>query len=159
MGRKRTRNPETWTRKFVKGPGLRKNSPLLLISEDTTCCKKKSKKIRESSPGKAKGWIPKAILWWAKRILVLPPTQLENQKSSGYLCKKKPSITASGKKNDRPAETSKFSFKYTLCDEHNVNVCVCQKGFCHVLGFGPERIQVMRRKLNAHSARPVWQAQ
>ena len=40
MGRKRTRSPETWTKKFVKGTGLRKNSPLLLISEETSCCKK-----------------------------------------------------------------------------------------------------------------------
>ena len=49
---------------------------------------------------------------------------------------------------------SKFSFKYTLRDEHNVNVCVCQKGFCHVLGFGPKRIQVLRKKLNAGEVQP-----
>ena len=84
-----------------------------------------------------------------------PPTQSEDPKSSGHPRKEKPSITASGKRIGRPpAETSKFSFKYTLRDEDNVNVSVCQKGFCHVLGFGPKRIQVLRRKLNAGEVQP-----
>ena len=40
-GRKRIRNPEGWTAKHVKRPGLRKNSPLVVITNDTECCKKK----------------------------------------------------------------------------------------------------------------------
>ena len=59
MGRKQTRNPEKWARKFVKRLGLRMNS---LISEGTTCCKKQLPKKFQGPPGKAKGWIPKAIL-------------------------------------------------------------------------------------------------
>ena len=39
-GRKRTRNPDNWTRKHVKRAGLRKNAPYLDISSLSGCCKK-----------------------------------------------------------------------------------------------------------------------
>ncbi len=38
-GRKRKRDPENW-KKYVKKPGLRKNSPSVTISNQMKCCKK-----------------------------------------------------------------------------------------------------------------------
>ena len=38
-GRKRTRNPDNWTRKHVKRAGLRKNASYLDISRLSGCCK------------------------------------------------------------------------------------------------------------------------
>lgn len=40
-GRKRRCNPEKWTKKPTKRPGLRKNSPLPVINSEAACCKKK----------------------------------------------------------------------------------------------------------------------
>ena len=37
-GRKRTRNPDNWSKKHVKKPGVRKNST---ITEGMECCRKK----------------------------------------------------------------------------------------------------------------------
>ena len=49
-GRKRVRNPDKWTKKHVKRPGLRKNSPRLQISDlsETDCCRKKC--LQQFSP-------------------------------------------------------------------------------------------------------------
>lgn len=38
-GRKRLRQPEKWTKKHVKKPGLRKNSPRVDLSNYAECCK------------------------------------------------------------------------------------------------------------------------
>ena len=40
-GKKRGRDPQSWTVKHVKMPGLRKNSPRLQISDIQECCTKK----------------------------------------------------------------------------------------------------------------------
>ena len=36
---------------------------------------------------------------------------------------------------------------YNIRDPHGVNVQVCQKAFCSIHGFGPKRLQVLRRKM------------
>lgn len=41
IGRKRKCNPENWKKKHVKQPALRKNLPLIVISNEMECCKKK----------------------------------------------------------------------------------------------------------------------
>lgn len=55
---------------------------------------------------------------------------------------------------DPPAEGGAFSFEYTLANESNINVRVCQKAFCAVHGFGPKRLQVFRRKLETGELEP-----
>ena len=66
-------------------------------------------------------------------------------KSSGH-----PRKDTSGKKIGRPlAEESQFSFCYNLLDGNNLNVRVCQRAFCIVYGFGPKRIQVLRKKIES----------
>ena len=48
-----------------------------------------------------------------------------------------------------PAEDSQFSFEYTIRNENGVNVHVCQKAFCFGHGFGPKKLQVLRRKVQS----------
>ena len=48
-GRKRKLNPENWKKKHVKKPGLRKNSPSLMISNEMECCRKKCLQTFSSS--------------------------------------------------------------------------------------------------------------
>lgn len=43
--RKRNRNPDKWTKKHVKKPALRKNSPCVPVTNLPECCKKKCGKI------------------------------------------------------------------------------------------------------------------
>ncbi len=40
-----------------------------------------------------------------------------------------------------------FSFQYILRNEKGINIQICQKAFCCVHGFGPKRLQIIRRKL------------
>jgi hypothetical protein len=59
-----------------------------------------------------------------------------------------PTISVNGKKVGRPpAEESMFSFLYTIRNEKGIDVRICQKAFCDIHGFGPKRLQVLRRKL------------
>lgn len=60
------------------------------------------------------------------------------------------SFGSGGKKLGRPpAEESQFSFEYTIQNENGIKVPVCQKAFCSVHGFGPKRLQVLRRKVQS----------
>ena len=40
-----------------------------------------------------------------------------------------------------------FSFLYSRQNDKGINVCICQKAFCDVHGFGPNRLQTLRHKL------------
>ncbi len=72
----------------------------------------------------------------------------QTKKTSGHPRKTNPIITKSGKRLGRPpAEGSNFSFEYSLRDQSDINVRVCQKAFCIVHGFGAKRLIVLRKKL------------
>ena len=149
-GRKRKRNPDSWKVKHVKRPGLRKNSPLVPITASIKCCKKKCLQnisithltnLRESFQ----------TLMYDEQNVYLNGLlhRRETVKTSGHPRKSNP-VTASGKRVGRPpAEESQFSFDYSLHNDKGFNVHVCQKAFCIVHGFGPKRLQVLRRKLKS----------
>ena len=68
----------------------------------------------------------------------------ETKKARGHPQKVHPT----GKKIGRPpAEDSFFSFLYSLQNDKGINVHICQKAFCDLHGFGPKRLQILRRKL------------
>ena len=81
----------------------------------------------------------------------------KTNKSGGHRHKANPFVTVNGKKVGRPpAANSKFSFyfEHTIHSEHDVNVRVCQKEFYKVHGFGPKRLQVLRKKFKAGELQP-----
>ena len=68
----------------------------------------------------------------------------ETKRSCGHARKKSPQCTSKGNRCCRsPAGESHLS------NEKGVDIKVCQKGFCRVYGFGPKRLLVLRRKLQA----------
>ena len=72
----------------------------------------------------------------------------ETRKTSGHPKKAHPATSVNGKKLGRPtAEDSQFNFIYSIRNDKGINVRICQKAFCDVHGFGPKRLQVLRRKL------------
>ena len=148
-GRKRKRNPENWKKKHIKKPGLRKNSPLLIISNDMECCKRK---CLQSFSSFHLNTVSKDFqeLFYDEQNIYLNGLlhRRQTKKTSGHPRKPNPVTTSSGKRMGRPpAEESQYSFEYTLRNESGVNVRVCQKAFCAVHGFGPKRLTVLRRKL------------
>ena len=144
-GRKRTCDPENWSKKFVKKPGLRKNSPMLLITEETSCCKKCLQSFTQPHLKQLRDGFQKLCYEEQNTYLSGLLHRRQTKPTSGHPRKSNPSVTASGKRVGRPpAEGSKFSFEYTLQNEQNINVRVCQKAFCILHGFGPKRLQVLR---------------
>ena len=155
-GRKRQRNPNNWKIKHVKRPGLRKNSPLIVISGEMECCKKKClqnfsvshlEKVRSEFQG----------LFYESQNTYLHGLlhRRQTKKTSGHARKTNPSTSSGGKRLGRPpAEESQFSFEYTIRNENGINVHVCQKAFCSVHGFGPKRLQVLRRKVQSSHGGP-----
>ena len=150
-GRKRTRDPENLSKKFVKKPGLRKNSPMLSITEETSCCKKKClQSFSQPHLNQLRDGFQKLHYEEQNTYLSGLLHRRQTKPTSGHPRKSNPSVTSSGKRVGRPpAEGSKFSFEYTLQNEQNINVRVCQKAFCIVHGFGPKRLQVLRQKLKS----------
>ena len=72
----------------------------------------------------------------------------ETKKTVGHPRKANPTLSINGKKVGRPlAEYSMFSFLYSLRNEKGIDIHICQKAFCDVHGFGPKRLQILRRKL------------
>ena len=155
-GRKRTRNPENWKKKYMKRPGLRKNAPIVVLSEKTECCKKNCiqkfgidhlKKLRSAF---------QELFYDQQNIYLNGLLHCHTtKKSSGHPRKNSPCLSSNGKKIGRtPAEASQFSFKYSIRDSKGINVTVCQKAFCTVHGFGPRRLQVLRRKMESGTLEP-----
>lgn len=150
-GRKRLRQPEKWTKKHVKKPGLRKNSPRVDLSNYAECCKKLCiQKFTTSHLNKVRDDFEK--LFYEEQNLYLNGVlhRCVTKKSSGHSRKQNPTVSSSGKKVGRPpAEESQFSFHYSIRNEKGIVVRVCQKAFCAVHGFGPKCLQVLRRKVQA----------
>ena len=72
----------------------------------------------------------------------------ETKQSKVHKCKSSPKLTGKGKRLGRsPVEDSKFSFSFTLRNDRGLNVKVCQTALCAVHGFGPKRLQVLKRKI------------
>ncbi len=150
-GRKRKKNPDNWTKKHVKKPGLRKNSPRIRIESLTDCCKKLCvqkfscshlEKMRSEFEG----------LYYEQQNIYLNGLlhRHETKRTTGHSRKSNPTLSSNGKRVGRPpAEKSGFSFTYSLRNEKGINVTVCQRAFCAVHGFGPKRLLVLRRKITS----------
>ena len=151
VGRKRVQNPDQWTKKHVKKPGLRKNSPRLQITELTDCCKKKCLQqfsfshlceVRDNF---------ESLFYEQQNVIYLNGIlkREETKKTGGNQRKANPTLSAGGKRVGRPpAEESRFSFKYSIRNEKGIDVRVCQKAFCSVYGFGPKKLLFLLKKLN-----------
>ena len=155
-GKKRQRNPDNWSKKHQKRSGLRKNAPLIEISSDMSCCKKKCLQRFSTSHLQNVRSSFQDLFYEQQNIYLNGLLHCKaTKKSSGHSRKANPSVSSTGKRLGRPpAEESTFRFQYTLRNESGVNIPVCQKSFCTVLGFGPKRLQVLRRKLGSGSLEP-----
>ena len=142
-GRKRQR------KKQVKRLGLRKNTPAVAISSHMDCCKKKClQNFNTECLTQARSNF--LDLSYDQQNIYLDGLlqRRQTKKSSGHQRKAVPATSSSGRRISRPpAEESSFSFQYTLRNDRGINVHVCQKAFCIVHGFGPKRLQVLRRKV------------
>ena len=148
QGRKRTRNPAKWKAKHIRTPGLRKNAPQVDISTFTCCKKKCTRTFTDSHLAKVRSDFE--ALYYEQQNIYLNGLlhRYETKQSKGHKRKSSPKLTGKGNRLGRPpAEESKFSFSYTLRNDHDFNVKVCQKAFCAMHGFGPKRLQVLRRKI------------
>ena len=158
-GRKRVQNPDNWKHKHVKKPGLRKNAPCTDIYSLSTCCKKQCLTVLSKSH-LAKVRSDFEDMYYEQHYMYLNGLlrRYETKKTSGHKRKANPATTSSGKRLGRPpAEDSKFSFQYYLCDEKGLDMKVCQKAFCCIHGFGPKRLRVLQDKINsAEGGRIVW---
>ena len=57
-------------------------------------------------------------------------------------------MSSNGKPGGRPpAEDNMFTFQYSFRNEKGIDVHICQKEVCDVHGFGPKRLQILRREL------------
>lgn len=147
-GRLRLRQPEKWTKKHTKRPGLRKNSPRVDITA-VECCKKQCNRMfTPVHLAKIRKDFESMFYEPQNQYLSGFLHRYETKKSSGHCRKENPAISSSGKRVGRPpAEASQFSFRYTIHNADGINVKICQKAFCAIHGFGPKRILVLRRKL------------
>lgn len=102
-GRKRLRQPEKWTKKHMKKPGLRKNSPCVDLSNYAECCKKLCiQKFTTSHLNKVRDDFEK--LFYEEQNLYLNGVlhRCVTKKSSGHSRKQNPTMSSSGKKVGRP---------------------------------------------------------
>ena len=149
-GRKRVRNPDKWTKKHVKRPGLRKNSPRLQISDlsETDCCRKKC--LQQFSPSHlSKVRDEFESMYYEEQNIYLNGIlkRRETKKTRGHARKANPTISAKGNRVGRPpAEDSCFTYEYFIRNEKGVDIKVCQTAFCSVYGFGPKRLLILRKK-------------
>lgn len=98
-GRKRVRNPDKWTKKHVKRPGLRKNSPRLQISDlsETDCCRKKC--LQQFSPSHlSKVRDEFESMYYEEQNIYLNGIlkRRETKKTRGHARKANPTISAKG---------------------------------------------------------------
>ena len=131
-------------------PGLRKISPRVDLSNYAECCKKLCiQKFTTSHLNKVRDDFEK--LFYEEHLYLNGVLhRCVTKKSSGHSHKQNPTMSSSGKKVGRPpAEESQFSFHYSIQNEKGIDVRVCQKAFCAVHGFGPKRLQVLCRKVQA----------
>ena len=135
----------------MKKPGLRKNSPRIELSRDTECCHKEC--LKQFSTAHLYGLREKfETLYYDEQNLYLYALigRRETKKSVGHPRQPNPTSFPSGKKVGRPpAEESSYTFVYYLYDEKSLNVKVCMKAFCAVLGFGPKRLLVLKQKMKS----------
>ena len=147
-GRKRVRNPDKWTKKHVKRPGLRKNSPRLQIAELSDCCKKDC--LQQFSPSHLNNVREKfESLYYEEQNIYLDGVlkRRETKRTHGHPRKACPTVSVTGKRVGRPpAEDSCFTYEYFIRNEQGVDTRVCQKAFCSVYGFGPKRLLILRKK-------------
>ena len=144
-GRIRKRNPDAWkVMKHVKKPGLRKNSPLVALTVTMKCCKKKCLQSISLSHITKLRYTFQTLLYDEQSICLNGLLHHhETVRSSDHPRKDNP-VNSSGKRLGRPpAERSHFSFNYTLVNDKEIIVHVCQKAFCTVHGFGPKRLHVL----------------
>lgn len=148
-GRKRKLNPANWKKKHTKKSGLRKNSPSLTITNEMECCRKKCLQRFNVSHLQRIRTCFESMLYEEQNIYLNGLLhRRETKKASGHPRKEHPTLSVNGKKIGRPpAEDSMFSFLYSLQNDKGINVRICQKAFCDVHGFGPKRLQILRRKL------------
>lgn len=148
IGRKRVRKPDKWTKKHVKRPGLRKNSPRLQIADLNDCCRKNC--LQQFSPSHlSKVREEFESMYYEEQNIYLNGTlkRREAKRTSGHPRKLCPTVSSKGKRVGRPpAEDSCFSYEYYIRNEKGVDVRVCQKAFCSVYGFGPKRLLILRKK-------------
>ena len=58
-------------------------------------------------------------------------TRHEPKPSSGHKRKTNPKLTSTGKPLGRPpVDKSKYTFEYNVRNEKNIDIKLCQKGFC-----------------------------
>ena len=145
-GRKRKRDPDKWKNKHVKSLGLRKNSPVVTITDEMECCRKKCLRLFSVSHMQRLRRSFESMMYEEQNIYLNGLLhRRETKKASGHPRKANSIVTAQGKKVGRPpAEDSIFSF---IWNEEGIDVRICQKAFCDVHGFGPKRLQILRRKL------------
>ena len=143
--RKRKRDPLNWKVKHVKKLGPRKNAPLVELTPRVKCCKKNClQDFSVSHMTKLRNDF-QALSYGEQNIYLNGLLHRRvTVKTSGHPRKDNPS----GKRIGRPpAEQSSFSFCYTLLNDTGSNARVYQKAFCLVYGFGPKRLQVLRKKI------------
>ena len=129
IGRNRQRSPNDWKTKHVKHQGVRKNSILIIIWNQTECCKKKClhsfstlhlDKVR--SEFKVFSMSSKMSTYTDFYIIVK-----ENKKTSGHARKTIFSTSSGGNSLGKPpAEISQFGFEYTVWSE-NGSPCVSKR--------------------------------
>lgn len=150
-GRKRKRNPDNWKKKHVKRHGLRKNSPSEMITNHMECCQKKCIQIFSVPHLQRMRKHFESMMYDEQNIYLNGLLhRRETKKASGHPRKANPAISVNGKRVGRPpAESSMFSFQYSLRNEKGIDIRVCQKAFCKVHGFGPKRIRILRHKVQS----------
>ena len=133
----------------MKRPGLRKNAPLKAVSSEVECCQKHClKNFSETHLLKLRNEF--TALYYEQQTAYLNGLlrRHEPKPLSGHKHKTNPKLTSAGKPLGRPpADKRKFTFEYYVRNEKNIDIKVCQKGFCLIHGFTLTHLQMLRRKI------------